>query len=133
MTLQDILPIQPDEKGVIVINIDGSDRKFIKTKLIDYLQKDTGEENLTQVFKPAVVKKRGRPKKTDVRPVKLKRGKGSGKRRPVIATLPDGMEREFESGAEAARNLGIDRTNIPHVLSGKYCHCYGIKFRYANG
>jgi len=52
-------------------------------------------------------------------------------RRKAVIAIKDGKEMPFKSSAEAARELKIDRTNIPHALSGKYRHVNGYQFKYA--
>lgn len=52
-------------------------------------------------------------------------------RRPVKAIdIHNGKEYEFESLAEAARQLGVYQSNISHVLSGFYKQTGGYRFEY---
>lgn len=52
-------------------------------------------------------------------------------RRPVKSIdVRTGVEREFVSLAEAARQLGVYQSNISHVLSGFYKQTGGYKFEY---
>lgn len=52
-------------------------------------------------------------------------------RRPVKAiNVETGEEYEFESQAEAARQLGVYQSNIYHVLSGRYKKTGGYRFEY---
>jgi len=57
--------------------------------------------------------------------------KGAAHRTKPIVAIKDGKEIPFKSSAEAARELKIDRTNIPHALSGRYRHVAGYQFKYA--
>ncbi len=105
MQLQEIINIQPTENGIIELVIEGQPRRFVKEKLISYLRRN-GEPGNTK--------------------------RGEHKRIPVIAITPDNKELSFKSSAEAAEQLGICRSNIPHALSGKYAHVNGYRFKYAN-
>lgn len=52
-------------------------------------------------------------------------------RRPVRAiNIRTGEEYDFESQAEAARQLGVYQPNIRHVLSGRYKKTGGYRFEY---
>lgn len=129
MTAQEISKYEPDENGVIVVNVDGTPRRFIKEKLIQFLSKQEGEVVLFKAKITPDKKKRGRPAKP--KPIVGKRGYGNHRPKPIIAIMPDGSEKLYPSSAEAARVLNITRTNIPHALSGKYRHVGGIKFKRA--
>lgn len=102
----------PGADGIVTINVDGKNKRFVHEKLISFLLRN-GIKN--KVKKPAVVKKQI----------------GEQRRKPVIVTTPENKELTFESSAAAARSLALCRTNIPHVLSGKYRHINGHKIRYA--
>lgn len=102
----------PGADGIVTINVDGKVKRFVYEKLLSFLSRN-GVKN--KVKKPAVVKKK----------------RGEQRRKPVIVTTPENKELIFESSADAARSLSLCRTNIPHVLSGKYRHISGHKIRYA--
>jgi hypothetical protein len=127
MTFRDVLPIEPDEKGVIVINIDGTHRRFVKAKLIEYLEKETGDLAINQVIRPP--KKKGRPRTAKV--LIKKKAKGEWKRMAVVAILPDGTEHLYVSYSEAARSLKIAKSGINKCVAGKYEKIKGIKFKRA--
>ncbi|MBC7509882.1 MAG: hypothetical protein H7320_14215 [Ferruginibacter sp.] len=101
MTLEQIKETQPDEQGIITITLEGQCRRFVKTMLLNHLQG------------------------------KLPNKVGKHRKRPVIAVYPCGKEVPFNSSTEAATALGIQRYNIPHVLSGKHRHVGGFRFKYA--
>jgi hypothetical protein len=121
------LPIEPDEKGVIVINIDGTHRRFVKAKLIEYLEKETGDLAINQVIRQP--KKKGRPRTAKALTKKMARGEW--KRAAVIAIMPDGTEHPYVSYSEAARVLNIAKSGINKCVSGKYKQIKGFKFKRA--
>lgn len=51
--------------------------------------------------------------------------------KPVIAINGWGEERRFESGREAARQLGIQQSGVTYVLSGQRKTAGGYRFKYA--
>ena len=121
MTLLEIENLQPDHKGMVEVILDGQNRRFVKEKLIAFLQRNGATTSLETPETP-----RGKKEpKYDIP------GKGVWKRRPVIATLPDGTEVRFISQREAGAKLKINHTNIPKVLAGNHRLKCGIKFRYA--
>lgn len=128
MKFKDILPVEPDERGVIVINIDGTERRFVKAKLIQFMEKETGELAIDQV-----IRKKGRPRlpKALKPPKELtkKRNKGEWKRRAVVAIMPDGTEHIYVSYSDAARELKIAKSGINKCISGKYKQIHGMKFK----
>lgn len=113
MNIEKIEKLVPDKDGTITVEIKGFKRKFVKEKLINYLctHKSNGE-----VRKAKLPKKSGKPI-------------GTHKRTPVTAILKDGTEHRYNSITEAATALGLDRSNIPHVISGKYKHVGGVRFK----
>lgn len=52
---------------------------------------------------------------------------------PVVAIAPDGTRTWFESGADAARSLGIPRGHISPICRGAYGYktSHGYRFEYA--
>lgn len=130
MNLKQVQNLEPDEKGIIEIIIDGRSRRFVKQKLINGLQ--ANNDKITALLmtpkKPSYIIERAKVWKPTIR----KNPVGAHKRRPVIAIMPDGKELPFASGAEAARVLGMDQSNIPNIIKGRYPHIKRIKFRYAD-
>lgn len=105
----------PDKDGFVKIEVDGLEKKFLLTRLIENLTVGSGRRSIR------------------VNRVKLKKGKENKHRcKKIIVTTPDNKELPFDSCADAARELNIkSRTNIPHALSGKYKHVEGYQFKYA--
>lgn len=141
MTIQDVKNLPPDNNGIIKITVDGNERRFVKEKFIAHLERleNSGDYlplvkfiKVSKYKKVKVLKDKkavGRPR---VRVQKQKQQLGEGARKPIIAILPDGSEKEFPSRKEACDVLGIDPakgTNISKVLTGKYRHVGGIKFK----
>lgn len=122
MNIEEIKQLVPDDKGIITVNVDGVDKRFVQEKLIQFLLKK--EKRFT---KPV-------PKRKSKKPKKIRGAFGSHRKRAVIATGKDGVEIRFDSSAAAANALGFDKNsknNIPHALSGKYKTVGGYKFKYA--
>lgn len=63
------------------------------------------------------------------------RGRCTGKEnhwsKPVISTGEDGSERRFESGMQAAKELGLKKSSISSCCQGKANQTGGYKFRFA--
>ena len=108
--------LKPDEKGMVIVSIDGKDKKFVEVKLVDYLIRNGKEGKIAAPGTKVKYKKSGKER-------------GWHLRKAIIVTSPDGTEQEFESCTIAAKELGVCRTNIPHVLSGKYKQLKGYKMR----
>jgi len=133
MTLKEIINMQPNENGIVFIEINGVERRFVKEKLIDCIRANRSSKlaRYKIIDKPEQTDKRGRGRPRIIKPPVVKNKYGEHRYRPVIAILPDGSEQKFESIKAAAKGLDIDHTNIPKVLSGKYKHVAGIKFKAA--
>ena len=81
MTLKELEPIQPDDKGMVTLIMDGSERRFLKSKLIDYLYRNGAVNTLKQpvIKKPKKeVKVYTGPKRKAGRPVDPNRIKVKG-------------------------------------------------------
>lgn len=52
--------------------------------------------------------------------------------KPVIAINGWGEEQRFESGREAARQLGIQQSGVTYALSGQRRTAGGYRFKYAD-
>lgn len=125
--------IFPDENGFVFLNIKGQKKKFVYAKLVAYLLFNTylptstlPTVKTTKIKAPTKYDRRGRPSK----PKKEKAKPGTHRMRAVVAIKGDEVH-PFRSSAEAARELKVNKNNIPHALSGKYAHVGGYQFKYA--
>ena len=137
MTLQQIESIQPDEKGMISLLLNGVERRFMKEKFISYLQRNNDAPGFE--IPRVKTRKQRKPKqqtKKRMKGVKLPRRviktgqRGKCHSIPIIATLPDGTELPFPSSAQASRDLNIYKCGIHRVLHGKLPHVNMIKFKF---
>lgn len=97
--------------GIANIEIEkGIFKKFVFDKLLTYL-KNNGKQKSKQY--------------------KSKGTAGEHRRKPIIVTGPGNKSILFTSSSQAAKELKICRTNIPHVLSGRYSQINGYKIKYA--
>jgi len=70
MNIDEIRNLQPDDKGIITVEIDGVQRRFVKEKLICHL---TGEKPKLEPVKIKVKKeKKIPPPKKERKPAKIK-------------------------------------------------------------
>ncbi len=122
MTLPHIQSLQPDLFGRITVMDEGKERTFVKDKLVKFLERAVKAERVNETSEELFFEEDDKPE-----PKK----KGAAHRSKPIVAIKDGKEIPFKSSAEAARELKIDRTNIPHALSGKYRHVNGYQFKYA--
>lgn len=119
-------PIEPNENGLVEIEIEGKIKRFVPEKLIDYLEREG------QVYKKPILK-RNKPakKKSKVLPkVNPKKGNRGYNRRKRIVVSKEGIEQEFKSITEAAETLKICRSKIFSVLNGKIQTLKGYKIKY---
>lgn len=121
MTLSEIKEIPADSNGIIDIEIDGKKRRFVKEVFIKAWQ------NNPQM--PPAKKLREFVKKSKKEPVK-KNPVGDHRKKPIVVIHPDGTEQPFNSSTEAATALNLDRSNMPHVLSGRCHYIKGFKLKY---
>jgi hypothetical protein len=110
-------PIEPTESGIIEIEVEGKKKRFIYDKLVSYLERN-GQLLIKRYRKVPQYKKKG--------------SVGHHRRKRIVVTDSEGLEKEFESCSKAAKELNICRTNIPHVLSGRYKQISGYKIKYAS-
>ena len=140
MTLKELEPIQPDDKGMVTLIMDGSERRFLKSKLIDYLHRNGAVNTLKQpvIKKPkkevkvytGAKRKAGRP--VDPNRVKVKGpSRGEAIQKECTAIFPDGTEQRFPSCRKAALNFKVTPTAIHRFVIGRYEHKDGIKFKIA--
>ena len=127
MTIEEIQALEPDENGIITIEVDGKTKKYIKEKLIRFLNCNPG----IVVFKNP--KKKRNPPIKRMPKEKLPKGpdmRGIKNRVPVTATMPDGREINFESSRAAIRALKVGKSSISKVLKGHQAHVQNIKFKF---
>jgi hypothetical protein len=119
--------IEPNENGLVEIEIEGKMKRFVPEKLIDYLVRKG------QVYKEPILR-RNKPskKKSKVLPKsKPKKGNRGHNRRKRIVVSKDGIIVEFESITKASIELKICRSKIFAVLNGKIKTLKGYKIKYA--
>ena len=127
MTIEEIQALEPDENGIITVEVDGKVKRFLKEKLIRFLNCNPGT-----VFFKKPKKKRNPPIKR-IPKEKLPKGpdmRGIKNRVPVTAIMPDGKEINFESSRAAIRALKVGKSSISKVLKGHQAHVQNIKFRF---
>ena len=120
--------IEPNENGLVEIEIDGKVKRFVPEKLIDYLERNG------QVYKKPVLRrnKAGKIKTKKVPKQRIKKGTvGHNRRKKVIVIDFEGNKHEFESITKAANDLKICRSKIFSVLNGKLRTLKGYKIKYA--
>ncbi len=119
--------IEPNENGLVEIEIEGKIKRFVPEKLIDYL------ERKGQVYKKPILKRNKTvKKKSKVLPKpKPKKGNRGHNRRKRIVVSKDGITEEFKSITEASIVLKICRSKIFSVLNGKLKTLKGYKIKYA--
>jgi len=130
MSIEEIHQLQPDEKGIVTVLQDGTERRFLKEKLLSWLERSPigYSESITM----PVVKKAVRIKTVKAKPVTIKKKpQGYHVQRPVIAILPGGEEKQFPSRKKAADTLNIDVTGITNALKGRQCKVKGFMFKEA--
>lgn len=129
MTIQEIQATQADEKGIITIQMEGRERKFVKEKLIAFLMSNAG----TIVFEM--------PKRKKERPVRQRRQKkeklpkgpdkrGHSNKVPIVAIMPDGKEISFPSSMDAVKTLKVNKSAVSKVLTGMQQHVQNIRFKF---
>ena len=120
--------IEPNENGLVEIEIEGKMKRFVPEKLIDYLERNG------QVYKkPGLrVNKEGKVRFKKTYNYHVKNGKvGHHRRRKVIVTDKEGKVFEFESITKAAKELKISACKMFPVLTGKRETLKGYKIKYA--
>ncbi len=113
--------IIPDHKGLISLNIDGQDRKFLAEKLISYLENN---EEIKKARKPRI--KRVPIKRIPKAPQVVK-PHASGM--PVTVLNNNGKKiGEYTSLSECSRKLGISKSIISKSMRGKSKTITDLKF-----
>jgi len=129
MSIEEIHQLQPDEKGIVTVLQDGTERRFFKEKLLSWLERSPKEysKGITMPVKKVV-----RIKTVKAKPVTInKKPQGYHVQRPVIAILPCGEEKQFPSRKKAADTLNIDVTGITNALKGRQRKVKGFMFKEA--
>lgn len=132
MTIEQIKLVEPDASGVVTLLLNGVERKFMKEKLLEFLQrKPVNEFKMPKAIKKSIIKRK-EEKKFFEKPIKVKGPDMRGKNGmiPIIAIFPDGGEKLFPSASMAAHALCINRSDICKVARGVYQKAKNIKFRY---
>ena len=127
MTIKEIQPMQPDTNGIINVEVNGTMKRYLKVKLIDFLQRNPG----AVLFKKPKIKRKA--PQIRVKKEKLPKGpdmRGAHNKRPITATMPDGREIDFESSRAAVRELKVGKSAISAVLTGAQAHVQNIKFKF---
>ena len=130
MTIEEIQALQSDENGIITIEVDGKIKRYIKSKRIDFLQRNPDG---VLFEKPKKLKIKRQPPVKRIPKEKLPKGpdmRGIKNRVPVTATMPDGREINFESSRAAIRALKVGKSSISKVLKGHQAHVQNIKFKF---
>ena len=105
--------IEPNENGLVEIEIEGKVKRFVPEKLVDYLERNG------QIYKEPILRrnKGGKIKVKKKYNYHVKNGKvGHHRRRKVIITDKEGKVFEFESITKASSELKICRSKIFSVL-----------------
>lgn len=124
-------PIQPDDNGIVVLEVDNKKRRFLKHKLIDWLARNN------QLIPPPVKKpepipivkvKKERPKKYTIRNVRKVRTNFTRKGIGIIAKK-DGKEYgPFISLTKCAEAIKVSKSQISKVLRGEGTTTTGFEF-----
>ena len=122
MTIEEIQYIPADEKGIITIQMDGRERKFVKEKLMKFLINNAGTLEKVKRVRQKREKKEKLPKGPDKR--------GHANRVPVVAIMPDGKEIPFASSMEAVKTLKVNKSAVSKVLTGVQQHVNNIRFKF---
>ena len=127
MRLEEIQAIEADENGIITIEVDGKVKRFLKEKLVRFLNCNPGTVFFNKPKKkrnPSVkrVPKEKAPKGPDMRGIK--------NRVAITATMPDGKEIDFPSSRAAIIALKVGKSSISKVLKGHQDHVQNIKFKF---
>jgi len=127
MTINELEAIPADENGIVSVTIDGEQRRFVKEKFHAWLLKNAHNGIVATIKKaPAKVI----TKKAPVLIVK-KNPIGYHMKKKVVAIMPDGTEKEFDSRKKASDELGLDLTGITNMLKGRQRTVKGLRFREA--
>jgi len=124
MTVAELLPIKPDEKGIVTLEINGESRRFVKNMLLSILeQKEIQQIDYDFPAKATIKKAKQLKKQVKKNPV------GYHVRKPVVAILPDGTKKKYESHTLAADDLKVAVTGITNTLKGRQNTTGGIQFQ----
>ena len=129
MTIEEIQAIPADEKGIITIQMDGRERKFVKKKLIAFLISNAG----TILFDIPKRKKERPLRQKWEKKEKLPKGpdkRGHSNKVPIVAIMPDGKEIPFPSSMDAVKTLKVNKSAVSKVLTGMQQHVQNIRFKF---
>lgn len=129
--------IQPDEQGIVVLEVDNKPRRFVKNKLIDWLVRNNQllpppkVKVKTTIDSPQVAaqrKKKTRPKKYTIRNVRKVRTDFTRKGFEITAKK-DGIEYgPFISLAKCAEVVKVSKSQISKILRGEATTTTGFEF-----
>jgi hypothetical protein len=146
--------ITADEKGIVNLIVEDKPKRFVLAKLAVWMQNNSTLRPVGRPRKkrqqPAIKRPVGRPR-TRVKKERVKEGRGRPKkikephvrqrqnlgrtgvhrRKELIAITPDGKELQFESRAEAVRELKVCKSGIFKVLKNKIPNTKGYQFKTA--
>lgn len=120
--------IEPNENGLVEIEVEGKMKRFVPEKLVDYLERNG------QVYKEPIFRrnKDGKIKVKKKYNYRVKNGKvGHHRRKKVVITDKEGKVFEFESITKASTELKISACRMFPVLTGKRETLKGYKIKYA--
>ncbi len=108
--------VVPDEAGIVIVTIEGKQRRFVKDKMVDWLTKNKN------VKKPKRLKK----------PVKTYKPKKAEERKQRRAEVDKNGETfgPFISQNLCGRSLGLPKSVVSKALSKKTTTKSGYKFYY---
>lgn len=129
------IELVPDNNGIVTVDVEGKPRRFVASKLADYLSKNN-------MIKPPVLKKKkekktkrvrvvGGPKKKQKNYHKRNYRQGFHRRKSVVAIDKDGGRTPFVSITAAAGSLGMNRNTIGDCLQIPGRVSCGYKFEYS--
>lgn len=118
--------IEPNENGLVEIEIEGKVKRFVPEKLVDYLERNG------QVYKKPVLRRNKLQKKKRNRITKTREKKDNvgHNRRKAIIISKDGIEQEFKSVSEGHLKVGLALCQMFAVLGGKKESLKGYKIKY---
>lgn len=130
--------IQPDEKGIVVLEVDNRPRKFVKDKLIDWLVRNNQFIPLpkikvkTTIESPKVAAdnriKKARPAKYTIRNVRKVRTDFTRKGFEITAKKDGIVYGPFISLAKCAEEVKVSKSQISKILRGEATTTTGFEF-----
>ena len=130
MTLQEVQQIEPDENGIITVEINGVEKRYLKSKMIDYLQRNPDVPLFGKRKKVAVKKVVPQKRVKKIKLAKMPDQRGIRNSIPIIAIMPDGTEVYFPSSIAAVKEFKLCRSAVSKVLTCRQEHVQNIVFKY---